>query len=494
MPKAEAVRKSRKARTGPYGPASVAPARMPALAQAPLPQHDLASLSIHPPAPVQDAADDAMDSQLDDASGFAPSDPEEAREGPAAPIFGPGGAVAAAARAVRLRQPALHEMWNLPPRAVAAGYAAAGGAGAPAQHYFQTHLGVRSDPRVAAAHRAQIATAGGRVPQRARDAALAVAELHDRAFGAEASARNPGLTAFKKAYREPTVALNDDSGGSGFDEMISTSMTAGFRARLQPHLPSAELDDVVGLMSQARIPTHELTWVHDTGVPAPAAAPPLVLAGHPGSVSKSATDMRRGITSEHGTRNALRATALDMQFNADFPGVTGAAAGGARSAAAKKLVRNLGLVGNAYTVEHMMAPASVLNQVNAGVSPDSYSARHGELIKNQALQPGFHAMVRANHNARERLKIHTAAGLVNAGHASLVHPAMTALLEEGGNDPDVAVERLHDGRHVPPPAQPYSFPPAVASLAALSLHNAVNPAAPHHLIGPPLPMLRPGAP
>jgi hypothetical protein len=269
---------------------------------------------------------------------------------------------------------------------------------------------------------------GGRADRDKGNPDFVITEPHDRRFGVSVSEQNPDAEGFKKAYREHTIRYREDSGGSGLDENVSTSTTAKIRDLLHEEgLASEDIHKIVGKFSEARDHVGELMWTDGDNTEQP-------LNAHPGGLSKIQSDMRRGIASQHNTRDSERAKWVMKEFKDNF----------SDNVPMSDVIKNTKLIANVETIREMSEPFSKLSDVDASEAIDAYHPKFGPIVKEGELTSAFEHAAAAAHNNRELKKVRAADGLIKQGFGNLVPPKMTELLAEHGNDADAA----HHSRYV----------------------------------------------
>jgi len=260
--------------------------------------------------------------------------------------------------------------------------------------FKQTHLGVRTNKKKG-------------------PPTLAVREFKDREHGRRVHRKNKSAKGFSRDYREEQVQYLPNSGGAGVDEMVSTDTVGQFRNELSAHYNPQQVENAVGKLSEQREHVGLLGW--------PTGEPERPFGSHPGGLSKSQTDMRRGITAGHGTRDIARATAVKDQFHAAM----------STGQPLETVVDRTSTMGLMMTVNNFMVPQPQLEAID--VSQNEKNAFHpmfGQVIDDQEKTENWERMEAAMHNNRERRKMELAQKLMEQGYPQAVPQEMQDALGE----------------------------------------------------------------
>ncbi|AKD56080.1 hypothetical protein [Spirosoma radiotolerans] len=220
-----------------------------------------------------------------------------------------------------------------------------------------------------------------------------------------------------KPYRMPQIQHQANFGGTGLDEMVSTDTVASIVELMNKNGSTRKhIMNVTELLSREREEVRYLLWTtKDTERP---------LSGHPGSLSKSQTDMRRGLTGGHGDKDNIRANWVLNQYKSG--------AGTEQEKLADTII-----MASIMTNQLFSEPFAQLDTVSpTSTALNAYHPVHGRMY-NRALNgsvtktDGFRRAAINTHNARERRKWATADRLMRRGYHHLVDPEIHQWITKG---------------------------------------------------------------
>lgn len=272
---------------------------------------------------------------------------------------------------------------------------------------------------------------------------MAVRELQDNEHGRSVHKRHKADKAFSKAYREEQTQFLPGSGAAGLDEMVSTETVNTLRAELAARFTPRQVEEAVGRLSEERELVGLLAW--------PSGESDRPIGAHPGGLSKSQTDMRRGLTAGHGSRNIERADAVTSQFHA-------AISAGKPLGTVLEETATMGLL---MAANRFMVPRPELESVDvSGAEKDAFHPMFGAVIEDQERTSAFDRYSAAVHDNRERRKMELAQRLIELGYEGAVAPEMVAALEDTDwEDAIVALGREEGPPDYGPPQSRVVLPP-----------------------------------
>ncbi|MEM1182704.1 MAG: hypothetical protein AAGM22_30440 [Acidobacteriota bacterium] len=245
---------------------------------------------------------------------------------------------------------------------------------------------------------------------------------------------------FNAHWRQKGTAYHPGHGSTGQDETLSTSSARKIIETLEPSKPN-DLGDLVGRLSQHRSETSQLAW--------PIEKPQDPIGGHPGSMSKVQSDMRKGITTKHNTKDTDRAALVMHQFQQSFN----------KKKDPKKAVNDAVLMARLDSQKSFRTSYQELSNIDFSRSnkdrSNVYSARYGQVVKNRKKTDNFGHMARDLHNSREREKWDLALNLLKNGQHNLVPPIYHKHLTDSRGDVGAAMGAFLESN--PGPAPPISM-------------------------------------
>ncbi|WP_430408648.1 hypothetical protein [Kordia sp.] len=229
---------------------------------------------------------------------------------------------------------------------------------------------------------------------------MVVSEKFDGEHGVD-SLNNGKLNT--KKYREPQIQHKKGYGGTGIDETVSTATTRDYIDSLD----TTERESATKKLSTARVETSKLMW--------PTGEPDRPISAHPGGLSKSQTDMRKGLTGLHGTKDVARAETVNTELNNT-------------NVSKKEAQENAITRSELETTQHFMKPYGEMQQVDVSKAKESaYHPQFGQIINKdtgEKMQPNYNLAMLSMQKERERLKVKTSQKLIHSGKSSLVAPEM----------------------------------------------------------------------
>ncbi|MEM8998068.1 MAG: hypothetical protein AAGF23_25020, partial [Acidobacteriota bacterium] len=195
------------------------------------------------------------------------------------------------------------------------------------------------------------------------------------------------------------------------------------------------------LLSEHRTETSQLAWSVDN--------PTDPIGGHPGSLSKSQSDMRQGLTTLHNTKDTDRAALALHQFHDTL----------SKTKSETQAVKDAILMARLESQQSFRAPYGDLSQIDFSKSASDranvYSARYGQIVENRQKTRNYGRFARDLHNSREREKWNLALRLLRTGRGGLVSETHAELLEEFGGSLGLAMQAFQNSK--PGPAPPRSM-------------------------------------
>ncbi len=246
--------------------------------------------------------------------------------------------------------------------------------------------------------------------------------------------------------------------GIGLDEKVQTRLLS--TASLWSGVDGKQAEDIFGNRSR----TSDLIWrTNKPAIPPPDWEP---IAGHTPGVKRSVIGGTKGaITSEHGTRDALRESANQKTLG---------------DMASPNRMGDVAVMASLATIKHMSSPGSELMLAKADVQALP-TPRFAAVTGNKDLRTSAHfdEMVMHVHEERERSKWEVASVMNNntVSHQHLnplVPPQMRNYLSTYGNDPHKAMEAFRYDLHqsfVAPPVNTHVTSDTEANLQTHSLHQ-----------------------
>lgn len=223
----------------------------------------------------------------------------------------------------------------------------------------------------------------------------------------------------KRRYRMNQIQHRANFGGTGLDEMVSTATVDKIVQQMKENKRSLEdIKKVTDLLSREREEVRYLNWTTND--------PERPLSGHPGSLSKSQTDMRQGLTGGHGTKDIIRSNWVLNQYNS-------------KTGTEEERLADTSIMASIMTNQLFSEPFAQLNTVTpTPTALKAYHPVHGKIYTTSlnglvTKSDGFRSVAVGTHNARERRKWATAERLMHRGYGNLVHPEMSKwIIQEKG--------------------------------------------------------------
>jgi hypothetical protein len=189
------------------------------------------------------------------------------------------------------------------------------------------------------------------------------------------------------------------SGGSGFDETLSTSIASDTLS----HAATPD-EDLASSLSESRVPVTDLLWKTAPGRN-------VSIGGHPGAMTSVPGNMTHGVTEEHSTRDRIRGRFVKHERDTSD-------------------LDSAKLMSNIMTNQIMSNPGAEFSGVT--LAPTHSPVFHG--VHNDLREPeNLERAVTDTHNAREHRKASSAEELIQSGLESLVAPEMQDAIRRHGS-------------------------------------------------------------